>query len=78
MTAITFDDMMAESLCKDPAWAVDLLNSVLKDGDPAELLIALRQISKAFGGVSTVAKQAGVSANTLLTSNNTNHLQCGP
>jgi len=65
MTHITFDDMMAESFRKDPAYAVDLLNDILEDGEPAELLIALRQMSKAFGGVGEVAKQAGVNANTL-------------
>jgi len=57
--------MMAESLRKDPAWAVDLLNSILEDGEPGELLIALRQISKAFGGVGEVAKQANLNGNSL-------------
>jgi len=65
MTPITFDDMMAESLRKDPAWAVDLLNSILEDGEPGELLMTLRQMSKAFGGVGEVARQAGINANTL-------------
>jgi len=65
MTHITFDSMMAESFRKDPAYAVELLNEILEDGEPGELLIALRQMSKAFGGVGEIARQAGVNANTL-------------
>ncbi|MCW5222406.1 addiction module antidote protein [Verminephrobacter aporrectodeae subsp. tuberculatae] len=52
------DDAMAEILRKDPAYAVELLNSILEDGDQAELLIALRQMAKAFGGVMKVAEKA--------------------
>jgi len=65
MSERTFDDMMAESFRKDPAYAIELLNDILEDGEPAELLIALRQMSKAFGDVGEIAKQAGVNANTL-------------
>jgi probable addiction module antidote protein len=49
---------MAEVFRKDPAYAVELLNSILEDGDQGELLIALRQMTKAFGGVPEVAKKA--------------------
>ena len=52
------DDAMAEVFRKDPAYAVELLNSILADGDQGELLIALRQMTKAFGGVSKVAEKA--------------------
>ena len=38
---------MAELLREDPAYTVDLLNSILEDGEPGELLIALRQTTKA-------------------------------
>ena len=43
------DDAMAEAFRKDPAYAVELLNSILEDGDQGELLIALRQMTKAAG-----------------------------
>ena len=46
------DDAMAEIFRKDPAYAVELLNSILEDGDQGELLIALRQMAKAFGCMS--------------------------
>ncbi|GHU12480.1 hypothetical protein AGMMS50225_20450 [Betaproteobacteria bacterium] len=52
------DEAMAEVLRRDPAYAVALLNSILEDGDQGELLIALRQMAKAFGGVPKVAEQA--------------------
>ena len=52
------DDAMADVFRKDPAYAVELLNSILEDGEQGELLIALRQMTKAFGGVAKVAEQA--------------------
>lgn len=52
------DDAMAEAFRKDPAYAAELLNSILEDGDEGELLIALRQMSKAFGGVAQVAEKS--------------------
>ncbi len=42
------NEAMAELLREDPAYAVDLLNSILADGEQGELLITLRQITKAF------------------------------
>ncbi|MDR3175028.1 MAG: putative addiction module antidote protein [Desulfovibrio sp.] len=59
------DDAMAEIFRDDPAYMAELLSSVLEDGDAGELLIALRQMSKAFGGVRSVAKQAGLNPNQL-------------
>ena len=41
------DDAMAEAFRKDPAYAVELVHSILEDGDQGELLIALRQMMKA-------------------------------
>jgi probable addiction module antidote protein len=52
------DDVMAEVFREDPAYAIQLLNSILEDGDQGELLTALRQMTKAFGGVSQVAEKA--------------------
>ncbi len=43
------DEAMAELLREDPAYAVELLNGILEDGEQGELLIALRQMTKAFG-----------------------------
>ena len=38
---------------------------VLEDGDETDLMLALRALSKAFGGVQEVARQADVNAHTL-------------
>jgi DNA-binding phage protein len=46
------DNAMAEIFREDPAYAGDLLNSILEDGDPGELLIALRQMTQAFDGAA--------------------------
>jgi len=45
------DEAMAETFREDPAYAVQLLNSILAEGDQRELLITLRQMAKALGGV---------------------------
>lgn len=44
---------------------VELLNSILEDGCQSELLIALRQMTKAFGGVHKVAEQAHLNPTQL-------------
>lgn len=44
-------EAMAELYCSDPALALDIINGILADGDQAELLIVLRQMAQAFGGV---------------------------
>jgi probable addiction module antidote protein len=59
------DDAMAEAYRKDPAYALQLLNAILADGDQSEFLIALRQIAKAFGGVQVVADQAHLNPTQL-------------
>ena len=59
------DDAMAEVFRKDPAYAVELLNNILEDGEQGELLIALRQMTKAFGGVPKVAEKARLNRTQL-------------
>jgi len=59
------DEAMAEHFRENPAYAVELLNAILEDGDQGELLIALRQMTKAFGGVSTVAEKADLNPTQL-------------
>jgi len=52
---------MADIFRDDPDYAVELLNAILEDGDQGELLIALRQMAKAFGGMQTVAEKANLN-----------------
>ena len=59
------DEAMAEMYRADPAYALQLLNSILEDGDQGELLVALRQMATAFGGMQTVAEQAHLNPTQL-------------
>ena len=54
-----------ESFRKNPAFAAEYLSTVLEDGDQEELMIALRRIAQAFGGVPMLARQTRLNATTL-------------
>ena len=49
------DEAMAEAYRADPALAIDLLKSILEDGDRGAILTVLRQMAMAFGGVQPIA-----------------------
>lgn len=59
------DEAMAEKFRSNPAYAVELLNSILEDGEQAELLIVLRQMARAFGGVQSIAERANLNPTQL-------------
>src|SRR3546814_4286185 len=59
------DIAMAELYRNDPAFAIDVINDILKDGEQAELLTVLRQMTQAFGGVQAVAEQAQLNQKQL-------------
>ena len=59
------DEAMSDMFRDDPDYAVQLLNSILEDGDQGEFLMTLRQMTKAFGGVQNVADAAHLSATQL-------------
>jgi len=59
------DEAMAEDFKQDPAYTLELLNEILMDGEQGELLIALRQMAKAFGGVQSVAEKANLNPTQL-------------
>lgn len=59
------DEAMAALYSSDPALALEVINGVLADGDQAELLIVLRQMAQAFGGVKAVAEQAHLNPTQL-------------
>ena len=54
-----------ESFRKNPVLAAEYLNAVLADGDEEEVLIAVRDIAEAFGGMSNLTEKAEVNATTL-------------
>ena len=45
--------------------ALETINAILSDGDQGELLIVLRQLAQAFGGVQAVAEQAQLNPTQL-------------
>jgi probable addiction module antidote protein len=59
------DDAMAEAYRENPAYAVQLLNAILDEGDQGEFLVALRQMAKAFGGVPAIAEKAELNPTQL-------------
>ncbi len=59
------DEAMAQLYRQDPTLALEVINSILDDGDQAELLIVLRQLTQAFGGVAAVAEQAQLNPTQL-------------
>lgn len=61
----THDEATVEMFRRDPDLAAEYLNSVLVDGDETDLMLALRSLSQAFGGVQEIARQAEVNAHTL-------------
>ena len=65
MRDISNDEAMAQLFREDPAYAVGLLNDILRDGDQGEVLIALRVMAKALGGVQSVAEKAQLNPTQL-------------
>jgi probable addiction module antidote protein len=59
------EEATIESFRDDPEFAAEYLNQVLEDGDQDELLVALRRMAGAFGGVCGVAEAADLNATTL-------------
>jgi probable addiction module antidote protein len=59
------EEATIESFRRDPLFAADYLNAVLEDGDQDELMLALRRMSAAFGGVTKLASKSKLNPNTL-------------
>ncbi len=59
------EDATVESFRRDRKYAAAYLDQVLADGDQQELMLALRRLSEALGGVPGLAQQAGLNATTL-------------
>ncbi|ALO38680.1 addiction module antidote protein [Alcaligenes faecalis] len=65
MRSRSHDEAMADLYRSDPALVLETINQILEDGDQAELLIVLRQLAQAFGGVQAVAEQAQLNPTQL-------------
>ena len=65
MSTRNHDDAMVEAYRNDPELTRRVINTILEDGDQGELLIALRQMAKAFGGIQVIAEQAQLNPTQL-------------
>ena len=55
------DDVLAGLLRKDASLAALVLSEFLAEGKQDELLLALREMTNAFGGVHTFAERVGLN-----------------
>src|SRR5690349_7484970 len=64
--SISHDKAVVEQLRRDPKFAAEYLKAALEETDePRVLLIALRHLAEAHGGMAKVAKAAGVERESL-------------
>jgi len=64
--SISHNDAVIQELRDDPAFAAEYLKAALEDvTEPRVLLIALRQLAEARGGIAKVAKAAGIERESL-------------
>lgn len=64
--SVSHDVATVRELRNNPDFAAEYLKAALEDNDePAVLLIALRRIAEAKGGIAKIAKAAGVERESL-------------
>lgn len=64
--SIPHDEALIRELRDNPEFAVEYLKAALEDAaEPEVLLVALRRVAEARGGVTKVAKAAGIERESL-------------
>jgi probable addiction module antidote protein len=64
--SVSHDEMIIKKLRKNRTFASEYLKAAMEDTDePKVLLIALRQIAEARGGIAKIAQAAGVERESL-------------
>jgi len=64
--SVSHDEWMIARLRSDPKFAAEYLRALIEEADePRVLLIGLRHVAEARGGVAKVAKAAGVERESL-------------
>ena len=63
--SISHDEAMLQELREDPEFAAEYLEAALQEGEPGVLLMALRRVAEARGGLAKVAKSAGIERESL-------------
>ena len=66
ITSVSDNECVIRELREDPDFAIEYLKVALEDTEePGVLLIALRRIAEARGGIAKVAKAAGIERESL-------------
>jgi probable addiction module antidote protein len=64
--SISHDEAVVAELRGNPEFAAEYLRAALEDDDePGVLLVALRRVAEARGGIAKVAKAAGIERESL-------------
>lgn len=64
--SISHEKALIEEIRRDPEFAAEYIRAALEDTDePRVLLVALRQVAEAWGGLAKVAEAAGVQRESL-------------
>jgi probable addiction module antidote protein len=64
--SIAHDKAIVDELRRDPEFAAEYLKCALEDSDePQVLLVVLRHLAEAQGGIAKIAKAAGVKRESL-------------
>jgi probable addiction module antidote protein len=63
--SIPHEEVTIQMFREDPEFATEYLNQVRADGTQEELLLAMRYLSQAFGGVPGVARATKLNPRTL-------------
>ncbi len=65
-TSISHDEVIVKKLRKDQTFAAEYLKAAMEDTEePQALLVALRHIAEARGGVAKIAQAAGIERESL-------------
>jgi len=66
VTGVSHDEVMLRRLRESREFAVEYLKAALEDTEePGVLLIALRRVAEARGGIAKVARMAGIERESL-------------
>lgn len=65
-TSVSHDEVIVQRLRKNRAFAAEYLKAAMEDtAEPQVLLVALRQVAEARGGIAKIAKAAGIERESL-------------
>jgi probable addiction module antidote protein len=65
-TGVSHDDVIVKRLRKNRAFAAEYLKAAMEDTEePRALLVALRHVAEARGGIAKIAKAAGIERESL-------------